>query len=237
MSKNLRSIFYIEKVPGDILKGLGWIEVDENVARKYNISHKYTDTVTVINYDSPIDALYSYVYLPKVRRKSNKKFSVQLERESITLFVQKSLTIKAVREWLKTWASPQVKLITPDKKVLTLDGYQTTESAFVYFIFNIDSQAIKIGMAKNVEKRLKSLQTSSPILLELLHTIQLNSVEDAQKLEMVLHQRFAHLRMNGEWFKSREELRTYIKYAPASYSQPVNTSKPLPLKSIPLSQL
>lgn len=237
MGKSSKEIFYIEKVPGEVARGLGWIEVDENVAQKYSIPHKYTDTITVINYDSPIDALYTYVYLPKVRRKSNKKFSVQLEQESITLFVQKSLTIKAVREWLKTWTSLQTKLITPDKKILTLDGYRTTESAFVYFIFNIDSQAIKIGMAKNVEKRLKSLQTSSPIILELLHTIQLDSVENAQKLESVLHQKFAHLRMNGEWFKASEELRAYIKYAPASYFQPVNTSKPLPLKSVLLSEL
>ena len=237
MLKESESVFYIEKVPGNILKGLGWIEIDVDVAERFNIPHKYTDTVTVINYDSPINALYSYVYLPKVRRRSHKKFSVQIEGESIALFAQKSLTIKAIREWLKTWASPQAKLITPDKKVLTLDGYQTTESAFVYFIFNIDSQAIKIGMAKNVEKRLKSLQTSSPVVLELLHTIQLNSVEDAQKLEYVLHRRFARLRMNGEWFKASEELRTYIKYAPVSYCQILNNSKKLPLKSVPISEL
>lgn len=237
MSKTLKSIFYIEKVPGDVLKGLGWVELDENIAQKYNISHKYTNTVTVINYDSPIDALYSYVYLPKVRRQNNKKFLVQLEQESITLFVQKSLTLKAIREWLKTWASSQTKLITPEKKILTLDGYLTTESAFVYFIFNIDCQAIKIGVAKNVEKRLKSLQTSSPSILELLHKIQLDSLKEAFKLESLLHKRFANLRINGEWFKASEELRNYIRYSSSFYSQPVNASKLIPYKSIPLTEL
>nr|WP_263858290.1 GIY-YIG nuclease family protein [Waterburya agarophytonicola] len=118
-----------------------------------------------------------------------------------------------------------------------MDGDSTTENAFVYFIFNIDSKAIKIGMAKNVEKRLKSLQTSNPIILELLHTIHLDSVEDAQKLEYVLHQKFSHLRMNGEWFEASEELRTYIKHAPVSYSQSLDLSEPKPYRSIPLSQL
>lgn len=179
---------------------------------------------------------YHYVYLPKVRN-SNNKFSVQFEQELVTLFAQKCLTVKAVREWVKTWASSEAKLITPGKRKLTLDGDSTTKSAFVYFILNIDSKAIKIGIAKNVEKRLQSIQTSSPIALELLHTIQLDSIENAQKLEYVLHQRFSHLRMNGEWFEAYEELRTYIKHAPVSYSQSLDISEPKPYRSVPLSEL
>lgn len=251
MSKKLKSVFYIEKVPNNILKGLGWIKVNTNAAQRFNIPQKYTETVKIKNHEphccpiQPEDKSeyilfdykpYHYIYLPKVRN-SNRKFSVQFEGEIITLFAQKSLTVKAVREWVKTWASSKAKLITPGKKTLTLDGDSTTESAFVYFIFNIDSQAIKIGMAKNVENRLQSIQTSSPIILEILHKIQLDSVEDAQKLEYVLHQRFSHLRMNGEWFEANEELRTYIKHAPVSYSQALNISEPKPYRSIPLSEL
>ena len=251
MGKKLKSVFYIEKVPGNILKGLGWIKVNTDAAQRFDIPEKYTETVKIKNYEPhccpiyPEDISeyilfehkpYHYVYLPKVRN-SNNKFSVQFEQELVTLFAQKSLTVKAVREWVKTWASPEAKLITPGKRTLTLDGDSTTESAFVYFIFNIDSKAIKIGMAKNVEKRLQSIQTSSPIALELLHTIQLDSVEDAQKLEYVLHQRFSHLRMNGEWFEANEELRTYIKHAPVSYSQSLDLSEPKPYRSVPLSEL
>ncbi len=251
MAKKIKSVFYIEKVPGDILKGLGWIKVDTDAAQRFKIPQRYTETVKIKNYEPhccpiyPEDISeyilfeykpYHYVYLPKVRN-SNRKFSVQFEQELITLFAQKSLTVKAVREWVKTWASPKAKLITPGKKTLTLDGDSTTQSAFVYFIFNIDSKAIKIGMAKNAEKRLKSMQTSNPITLELLHTIQLDSVEDALKLEYVLHQRFSHLRMNGEWFEANEELRTYIKHAPISYCRSLNVSEPRPYRSVPLSEL
>ena len=43
----------------------------------------------------------------------------------------------------------------------------------VYFVCNPDSNAIKIGIAKNVRRRLANLQTSSSsvkILLQLIHT-------------------------------------------------------------------
>ena len=81
---------------------------------------------------------------------------------------------------------------------------------YVYFILNYDSQAIKIGIAKNVKRRLASLQTSSSSKLELLSTIKTNDVNKARKLEQSLHQQFGELCVRGEWFKAQAKLLRYI---------------------------
>lgn len=58
---------------------------------------------------------------------------------------------------------------------------------------------IKIGISKNVKRRLQSLQHSSPFILE---TIVISPVLDhnAKRLEKWLHDQFAEHRLKGEWF-------------------------------------
>lgn len=77
-------------------------------------------------------------------------------------------------------------------------------------MFNADSSAIKIGKAKDLEKRLKSLQTVSPAQLKLLKAIQVTGEKEAGQLEASLHRKFIHLRLSGEWFKAEKELFDYI---------------------------
>ena len=58
----------------------------------------------------------------------------------------------------------------------------------------------KIGISKNVSKRLESLQTSSPEKLELLFK---HPTTESREIEKSLHNLFKYYRIreNGEWFK------------------------------------
>jgi len=55
----------------------------------------------------------------------------------------------------------------------------------------------KIGIAKNPSQRIKQLQTGNSDKLQLIETYQ---SENASKIESTLHNRFGHLRNEGEWF-------------------------------------
>ena len=76
--------------------------------------------------------------------------------------------------------------------------------SYVYIIkgsrMNPTESNYKIGISKNVSKRLESLQTSSPEKLELLFK---HRTTEADKLEKSLHKFFKYYRIreNGEWFQ------------------------------------
>lgn len=164
---------------------------------------------------------------------------LQNEGELINLIISNNLAIKAVRDWVRIWKSPDAKLITPGGRSLTVaeTGKSRAKTAFVYFIFNRDSNSIKIGRAEDVEQPLKSLQTSSPIPLKLLKVIQVNSMKEAQNLERSLHVKFSHLRMSGEWFKAKQELLNYIENCQSSNLEETVFSKPKPYRSLLISEL
>lgn len=56
---------------------------------------------------------------------------------------------------------------------------------------------MKIGTAKNVDKRMGSLQTGNPEELTLLHTLI-----GGRKLERQLHRQFSAHHVKGEWFQA-----------------------------------
>lgn len=62
------------------------------------------------------------------------------------------------------------------------------------------SNVVKIGRSNNVPSRLATFQTASPRKLRALHV-----ESGAGYLEPRLHQRFAHLRLEGEWFDFRDK--------------------------------
>jgi predicted GIY-YIG superfamily endonuclease len=136
---------------------------------------------------------------------------LNIDGELITIRAQKSLTIQAVCTWLKTWVSPNAKIVTPGNRTHSLDGEKLAHQAhFVYFILNEDSNAIKIGRAKNLARRMMSLQTSSPAKLKLIKSVQVEGAKEAQELERALHQQFSEIRLAGEWFKAEANLLEYI---------------------------
>lgn len=95
-----------------------------------------------------------------------------------------------------------------------------------YFIRAGD--AIKIGFASNLKDRLGSLQTSHPDELEVLAAISAVHVD-----EYAAHQKFAHLRIRGEWFRADKDLLQFIEYAKLKFGEaaphkPAPRRKPAP---------
>lgn len=63
----------------------------------------------------------------------------------------------------------------------------------------------KIGIAKDVNKRIKQLQTGNPYKIELIGSYE---SMHASKIETTLHNQYSHEREMGEWFtlSLREEI-------------------------------
>ena len=74
----------------------------------------------------------------------------------------------------------------------------------IYFIK--DGEHIKIGFSKNPDKRFIDIQVSSPRKLKLLGIIK-----GGRGLEQMIHSKFNHLRVQGEWFKSAPEILNFMK--------------------------
>ncbi|MGW3303983.1 GIY-YIG nuclease family protein [Streptomyces rubiginosohelvolus] len=70
----------------------------------------------------------------------------------------------------------------------------------VYLIGSPESPLVKIGWTDNPERRLRDLQTGSPVPLQLLTAFEGNA-----ELEGALHAHFADQRMHGEWFALGED--------------------------------
>ena len=67
----------------------------------------------------------------------------------------------------------------------------------IYFFIEDSNEQVKIGRAKDIERRRKGLQTGNPRKLLLLGWIR---TDDDVRLEKEIHQNFSHLRGTGEWF-------------------------------------
>jgi len=81
----------------------------------------------------------------------------------------------------------------------------TRASVKIYFIES-ENGFIKIGISRDVEKRFKSLQGACPVKLSLLKFFIGN-----RELEQLIHEKFRHLRIRGEWFRKDPELDHFIK--------------------------
>jgi hypothetical protein len=77
--------------------------------------------------------------------------------------------------------------------------------SYVYFIGG-ETGSIKIGHTINPETRLARLQTGSPIKLQVLGTVM-----GGQETEREYHNRFRHLRLDGEWFERTPEILEEIR--------------------------
>lgn len=209
MPRRYGNVIYINRDPNDPYKGWGWIEVTTEDINRYGIpTADPRRSIAVIDpYKFPKGG-----NLPSRGRAGAKTFAVNIDGELITLKAQKSLTVGAVCAWIKTWAPPTATVVTPGNRTVSIDGdVMARATHFVYFILNEDSRAIKIGRAKNLEKRMKTLQTASPAPLKLLKSIQVSSGQEAHELEQSLHERFSALRLWGEWFRAEGELLAYVE--------------------------
>ncbi len=77
----------------------------------------------------------------------------------------------------------------------------------VYFIQALHKGSpIKIGVARNLRRRLMDLQAACPYQLSILHI-----VHGAGRTEEVgLHERFSYLRLHGEWFMDDGAIKAYL---------------------------
>ena len=82
------------------------------------------------------------------------------------------------------------------------------QTCMIYCIINPEHKQAKIGYSANPASRLKQLKTGCPFPLSIAAVIQ-GTVQD----ERALHQKFAHLRGQGEWFSYAPELREHFQFA------------------------
>ena len=78
-------------------------------------------------------------------------------------------------------------------------------TGFVYFIGNLDNEMVKIGYSVKVNRRLKELQSSSPIKLKVIHKMSAN-----KQFERELHSKFDEYRSHGEWFSMKGRLKDFL---------------------------
>jgi hypothetical protein len=73
------------------------------------------------------------------------------------------------------------------------------------YLISHEDKFLKIGHTRNINNRLRQLQVSSPVKLEVI-----NLIKGDVNLEKELHNRFKELRVNGEWFVYDAEILNYF---------------------------
>jgi hypothetical protein len=82
-----------------------------------------------------------------------------------------------------------------------------------WWIYVIESDGhVKIGRTTDVQQRLRALQTASAHALTLRAAVR----EQPPLVERTIHQRFAHLRVGGEWFRLGADLAAFIDTLPCA---------------------
>ena len=73
---------------------------------------------------------------------------------------------------------------------------------FVYFIQcgHDKKPPVKVGVARNIERRLKALQTGNPYELKVLCFIKCANSLEAYNLESFIHSELKNRKVRGEWF-------------------------------------
>lgn len=84
---------------------------------------------------------------------------------------------------------------------------------YLYVIGN-DTNRQKIGISKDVDKRLKNLQTGNPDKLTIHYKIECPTIKHTLKLEKKIHSELSYKRLSGEWFNMTvEEAVNYLEFA------------------------
>jgi hypothetical protein len=73
---------------------------------------------------------------------------------------------------------------------------------YVYLIEDIDNNRYKIGVTKNLKRRLKNLQTGNSNQIKLIDSFE---TEYPFRLETMLHNRFNSFHYYNEWYDLDEE--------------------------------
>lgn len=80
-----------------------------------------------------------------------------------------------------------------------------------YYVYLMgDGRSYKIGISNNVQRRLKDFQTGNPYIKIITYKKFINQKE-AEKIEKMLHQQYAHCNVGLEWFNPTDDELTTIK--------------------------
>lgn len=99
-----------------------------------------------------------------------------------------------------------------------------TTPSYVYFLFDRETDQIKIGYSDNVERRKQQIESKLGRPLFFLAV-----TDGGRPLEQKLHGAFAHLRGEGKWFKLAPELEQFVLFHMAlSIAQAERDKRPDP---------
>jgi len=80
-------------------------------------------------------------------------------------------------------------------------GEHTPDDVIVYLLALRKTDYYKIGMSRDMEKRIKTLQIGSPELVEVVGHIRLEDRGTARAIEKSFHETLDDFISHGEWFK------------------------------------
>lgn len=97
---------------------------------------------------------------------------------------------------------------------------------FVYFIraVGVNNAPIKIGITNDLDGRLRALQTGSPHRYTVVGLQKFADRAGAFRRETALHRQFAHLRLEGEWFKPGRDLLAYMHAQGFDIGEPLGST-------------
>lgn len=93
---------------------------------------------------------------------------------------------------------------------------------YVYFMLARGANAVKIGVAHDLQQRLRDLQTANPLAIELLASVAFQPTyesrarQSAMESEQALHKRFDVFRLRGEWFLFAKPIRDLVAFVIAT---------------------
>lgn len=111
--------------------------------------------------------------------------------------------MKEIAEFYGISAQRVEQIVNSDAYNFRRGRSRRDRTRIVYFIGC--GEYVKIGVALDVDKRMRQLEATIPFPITLLGVTMGGQENEAQ-----LHVRFAHLRHKGEWFRFEGELRDYI---------------------------
>lgn len=94
----------------------------------------------------------------------------------------------------------------------------------IYFVQSGDDGPIKIGLAKDINKRMRGLQTAHPFPLRLIA-----SFDGDRTKEKALHQELKSARLEGEWFAPDAALAIIPRFHEIEFRPETKPEKPLPV--------
>lgn len=131
----MKDVFYIPQDPQHPRKGLGWVEVDAAVAKALRIPHQYQYAWRggQTNFTSPDGReFWAHADNPHAHgERHRRRFIVHTHGQAVLLLAQKKLTIAAVLFFIRVWAEPGARVVTPGKRTVDLSQQRADKPAYV----------------------------------------------------------------------------------------------------------